>query len=57
MVRMRSVVVVDGGLRYAVLVSSDGQNRIGVSPPHLRTETNQISETLYSLGFIIADDE
>jgi hypothetical protein len=35
---------------------SKGPNRVGISPPHLRTETDPVSETLCSLVFRIPDD-
>jgi hypothetical protein len=35
---------------------SKGPNRVGVSPPHLRTETEQVSGTLHSLVFRILDN-
>jgi hypothetical protein len=37
-------------------VSETGPNRVGVSPSHLRTETDPVSETLYFLVSRIPDD-
>jgi hypothetical protein len=39
------------------LALSKGPNRVGVSPPHLRTETDPVSETMCFLAFRISDDE
>jgi hypothetical protein len=43
-----------GWLRLAL---SKGPNRVGVSPPHLRTERDPIAETLCFIDFRIRDDE
>jgi hypothetical protein len=34
-----------------MLALSDGPNKVGDSPPHLRMETDPVSETLCSLVF------
>jgi hypothetical protein len=49
----RHLLCWDHWLRLAL---SKGPNRVGVSPPHLRTETNAISETLCFLVSRIPDD-
>jgi hypothetical protein len=41
----RYQVIVIELLRLAL---SKGPNRVGVSPPHLKTETDPVSETLFS---------
>jgi hypothetical protein len=42
--------------RWLRLALSKGPNTVGVSPPHLRTETDPVSEMLCFLVFRIPDD-
>jgi hypothetical protein len=44
------------GVQWLRLALSNGPNRVGVSPSHLRTETNPVPETLCFLVFRIPDD-
>jgi hypothetical protein len=44
-----------GGLRLRFAFSK-GPNRVCVSPSHLRTETDPVSEMLYFIAFRIPDD-
>jgi hypothetical protein len=43
-------------VQWLRLVLSKGPNRVGVSSPQLRAETNSVSETLYVQVIIIQDD-
>jgi hypothetical protein len=52
-----AVVILTQVVHWLRLALSNGPNRVGVSPPHLRTETYPVSETLCSLVlFRIPDD-
>jgi hypothetical protein len=54
--RMYSCCYVTWVVQWLRLALSNGPNRVCVSPCHLRTETDPVSETLCFLVFRIPDD-